>query len=66
MVRGAQARWRGTRMVLGHWSTLGFYRNADVIGLDTGCVWGGTLSALRLDVPDAVLVAVPCAARASP
>lgn len=56
------ARWRGTRIVFGHWSTLGFHRTADVVGLDTGCVWGGTLSALRLDVPDAVLVAVPCAA----
>ena len=33
------ARWRGTRIVFGHWSTLGFFGNADVIGLDTGCVW---------------------------
>ena len=52
------ARWRGVRVIFGHWSTLGFYRNADVVGLDTGCVWGGTLTALRLDVPDAKLVAV--------
>jgi bis(5'-nucleosyl)-tetraphosphatase (symmetrical) len=55
-----QARWRGPRMVFGHWSTLGFFRNADVTGLDTGCVWGGTLTALRLDVPDANPVQVPC------
>jgi bis(5'-nucleosyl)-tetraphosphatase (symmetrical) len=52
------ACWRGTRIVFGHWSTLGFYRNADVIGLDTGCVWGGSLTALRLDVPDAKPVQV--------
>ena len=38
-----QARWRGTRLVVGHWSTLGFFRNADVTALDTGCVWGGRL-----------------------
>jgi bis(5'-nucleosyl)-tetraphosphatase (symmetrical) len=56
------ARWRGSRIVFGHWSTLGFFRNADVTGLDTGCVWGDRLTALRLDVPDAKPVQVPCAA----
>jgi bis(5'-nucleosyl)-tetraphosphatase (symmetrical) len=56
------ARWRSARIVFGHWSTLGFFRNADVIGLDTGCVWGDRLTALRLDVPDAKPVQVPCAA----
>ena len=54
------ARWRGTRIVFGHWSTLGYLRNADVVGLDTGCVWGGSLTALRLDVPDAEPVAIAC------
>ena len=52
-------RWRGPRMVFGHWSTLGYLNTADVIGLDTGCVWGGSLTALRLDVPDAKPVQVP-------
>src|SRR5271165_2441896 len=47
----ANARWHGPRIVFGHWSALGFFRNADVIGLDTGCVWGGSLTALRLDAP---------------
>jgi bis(5'-nucleosyl)-tetraphosphatase (symmetrical) len=56
------ARWRGPRMIFGHWSTLGFFSNADVTGLDTGCVWGGTLTALQLDDPDATPVQVPCAA----
>ena len=55
------AAWRGTRIIFGHWSTLGFFRNADVIGLDTGCVWGGNLTALRLDAPDAVPVTIACA-----
>jgi bis(5'-nucleosyl)-tetraphosphatase (symmetrical) len=54
------ARWRGTRVVFGHWSTLGFFRNADVIGLDTGCVWGGSLTALRLDTPNAAPIQVQC------
>ena len=57
------ARWRGNRLVFGHWSTLGFFRNEDVISLDTGCVWGGTLTALRLDVPGAEPVQVGCGAR---
>jgi bis(5'-nucleosyl)-tetraphosphatase (symmetrical) len=57
-----EARWRGARLVFGHWSTLGFFNNGDVTGLDTGCVWGGTLTALRLDDPGAKPVQVPCAA----
>lgn len=58
----SQARWRGPRMIVGHWSTLGYFRNADVTTLDTGCVWGGSLTALRLDHPDAEPVAIRCAA----
>lgn len=56
------ARWRGQRMVFGHWSTLGFFDKDNVTGLDTGCVWGGTLTALRLDVAHAKPVQVGCAA----
>jgi len=37
------------RIVFGHWSTLGYVAEANVIGLDTGCVWGGELTAIRLD-----------------
>jgi bis(5'-nucleosyl)-tetraphosphatase (symmetrical) len=54
------ARWRGRRIVFGHWSTLGYFKNADVIGLDSGCVWGGRLTALRLDEPDEAPVQVGC------
>jgi bis(5'-nucleosyl)-tetraphosphatase (symmetrical) len=60
----ADARWRGSRIVFGHWSTLGYFSNADVTSLDTGCVWGDRLTALRLDVPDAKPVQVACAAPA--
>ena len=37
------------RIVFGHWSALGFIQYRNVIGLDSGCVWGGTLTAIRLD-----------------
>lgn len=47
------------RIVFGHWSALGLYRGDGVIGLDSGCVWGGALTALNLDDPQAPPVSVP-------
>jgi bis(5'-nucleosyl)-tetraphosphatase (symmetrical) len=41
-------RTADTTIAFGHWSTLGFLQRPDIISLDTGCVWGGCLSALRL------------------
>ena len=43
------ARWRGTRIVFGHWSALGLVVRDDLVSLDTGCVWGRRLTAVRLD-----------------
>ena len=37
---------RGTPVVFGHWSTLGLALRDDVACVDTGCVWGGALTAL--------------------
>jgi len=54
--------WRrsaGERLVFGHWSALGYVSEGGVLGLDTGCVWGGTLAAERVDVPGARPVHVP-------
>jgi bis(5'-nucleosyl)-tetraphosphatase (symmetrical) len=42
-------RTRDVRVVFGHWSALGLVLRADVIGLDSGCVWGGALTAVDLD-----------------
>jgi bis(5'-nucleosyl)-tetraphosphatase (symmetrical) len=40
---------RAVRVVCGHWSTLGLVRRRDLLALDTGCVWGGALTAVDLD-----------------
>lgn len=37
------------KIVFGHWSTLGFYQDKNVLALDTGCLWGGKLTVARLD-----------------
>jgi len=37
------------KIVFGHWSTLGFYEDDNVLAIDTGCVWNGKLTAVRLD-----------------
>jgi bis(5'-nucleosyl)-tetraphosphatase (symmetrical) len=48
-------------IAFGHWSTLGYLRRPDIISLDTGCVWGGCLSALRLSpAGDHELIQVEC------
>ncbi len=43
------APWKGTRIVFGHWSALGLIVLSDLISLDTGCIWGRQLTAVRLD-----------------
>jgi bis(5'-nucleosyl)-tetraphosphatase (symmetrical) len=34
------------KVIFGHWSTLGLLKKKNVVGLDTGCVWGGQLTAM--------------------
>lgn len=40
---------RGTPVLFGHWAALGLQLRPDAICLDSGCVWGRALSALRLE-----------------
>lgn len=58
-LRWYEARPRDERtIVFGHWSQLGRVLQDGILGLDSGCVWGGALSALRLE--DRGLYEVPC------
>jgi bis(5'-nucleosyl)-tetraphosphatase (symmetrical) len=58
-------RSAGTRIIFGHWSALGLVVRPDVIGLDSGCVWGGALTAFDLD-GNAPPVSLPCTGYQSP
>jgi bis(5'-nucleosyl)-tetraphosphatase (symmetrical) len=55
----------GSRVVFGHWSALGLVVRKDVAGLDSGCVWGGALTALDLDT-DRPPIAIACSGYQSP
>lgn len=51
---------REATILCGHWSALGLKITDNVLALDTGCLWGGSLTAIRLD--DRKIFQVPCAA----
>jgi bis(5'-nucleosyl)-tetraphosphatase (symmetrical) len=50
----------GTSIAFGHWSTLGLINRPELLSLDTGCVWGGSLTAVRVDGGRREVVQVAC------
>ncbi len=48
------------KILFGHWSTLGAYDAPGIHALDTGCLWGGQLTAVRLDGNQPARVEYPC------
>ena len=56
---------RNARIIFGHWSALGYVNAHGVVGLDTGCVWGGSLTAFNLDRHEEPR-SLPCAGYRSP
>ena len=50
---------RETILVTGHWSALGLKIMPNLLAIDTGCLWGGRLTAIRLE--DRALFQVECA-----
>jgi bis(5'-nucleosyl)-tetraphosphatase (symmetrical) len=59
-----QRHSRELRIVFGHWSTLGLYQQDNVHAIDTGCLWGGELTALKLE--DGDLTTLACRPHAAP
>ena len=50
----------GQPVAFGHWSTLGLIDRPDLLAIDTGCVWGGALTAVRVDGGRRQVVQVRC------
>lgn len=48
-----------TTVVFGHWASLGYRKEPGILALDSGCVWGATLTAQRLDA-DTPPVSIAC------
>lgn len=61
-----QRQSKDLRLVFGHWSTLGAFHAPGIYALDTGCVWGGSLTALELTVNPPVFWSVNCSAAKNP
>ena len=53
-------RTLGTPIAFGHWANLGLISRADLLALDTGCVWGRQLSAARIDGDRREIIQVDC------
>ena len=58
--KAPKRRTRNVRIVFGHWATLGLHNEDNVWGIDTGCVWGGKMSVLRLSPKKLKLFQMPC------
>ena len=54
----------GTPICFGHWSMLGLIRRDDIVAIDTGCLWGGKLTAVRF--PDRRIYQEDCPCWADP
>lgn len=53
-----QRKSADSTVICGHWSALGLKLQANLLAIDTGCLWGGALTAVRLE--DRKIFQVPC------
>jgi bis(5'-nucleosyl)-tetraphosphatase (symmetrical) len=53
-------RTESVAIACGHWSAIGLVNRPDLLAIDTGCVWGGALTAVRIDGGRREVVQVGC------
>jgi bis(5'-nucleosyl)-tetraphosphatase (symmetrical) len=61
-----ERKTRDQRIIFGHWSTLGYKAMNNCWAIDSGCLWGGPLTALRLDLPKPQPIQEPCVGALTP
>jgi bis(5'-nucleosyl)-tetraphosphatase (symmetrical) len=54
-------RTQGVPIAFGHWASLGLINRPDLLALDTGCVWGRQLTAVRIEGDTREVIQVECA-----
>jgi len=55
---------RNQQIIFGHWAALGYHADEGIYAIDTGCLWGGALTALRLE--DKQVFSISCAGSCVP
>ena len=59
----ATRKSQDTSVVFGHWSTLGYVNDYNVISTDTGCLWGGKLTAIKIEPKNLTIYQLDCEAK---
>lgn len=59
--QAAQRQHTDYTIIFGHWSALGLYMKDNVLGLDTGALWGGALTAINLHTHEVIQTQASCA-----
>jgi len=59
----ASRKSQDTTIVFGHWSTLGHVNDYNIIATDTGCLWGGQLTAIKIELESLTIYQLECEAK---
>ncbi|MEJ2115598.1 MAG: symmetrical bis(5'-nucleosyl)-tetraphosphatase [Gammaproteobacteria bacterium] len=59
----ASRKSQNTTVVFGHWSTLGYLYDHNIIATDTGCLWGGALTSVQIEKDKLTIYQIDCEAK---